>query len=949
MTNRYKAKEGGTMIPLRFQNGGSNLFLTMPDGGNVGSFPYSPMGLPEYQTGTNFGGVYDQTMADFNHNYSPGYPMMAEGGDTDMDDGDQTFYTNRMNTFIQKIRDAAERNLETAVMEQDQEQPMARYGMNMQDQSMNMYDPGNYGAFQKAANYTKGLANNALSGYVQRMGALGPNDYYYKEKNIYKDTSKEAPLGTQTFTDADGNESMISPEEAYNRANYAGMKREGGSLPRAQDGMSGVIEGTKEGARLVNKANDVKAAMMRRAPKEGIEDMWGGLAPADSDQEGEYINKYYATRQGPYPSYVKGNGIYDIAGYADDINNKLGVEAVSGVPYKAMPIMADPYGYMDQNQIDYMNQFEKANNEFYPNYSTNVGELMNFVPKEYLDPDNIMKKGGSLTKYQQDINSGQPGTTGTANNTAPTATQYKSTVINGVEYPVGPDGRVYGYTPQPSTGPYPNYQPQYNRYSGYNGYGRGRNLGVISKDKLTKDFREQMQAGSYGNPQLLGLSGIETRRAFDPGNRIKSMTFSYGQPIPGGRTTVNQPAANNSTPGKSSSTAPTGTNSNAPSTSVNPSVSNLTPEQKIQQATDFTFRPGQGPYNTTLDFPGLEKPRVGPWDVDNNIIGTPYPNKDQSTFNRDPNNTGGTLYSNIDPSYDDIDNISDLADKMYADQGYVKNSEGGWVPPETDPRGANYGKEDYPEDLVLPEAGKVVKGSDGNFYVKMPDGTIQKSIKREVLRKKTGFAKGGSLHKFMKKYQGDVGPSSVRDMTIADLPDDMDYIGNPFVMPESNNAPMEFKPYEMTDADRVRAVDAGTEYDQLESGDGMAPSFDVTTKRRKKRIGNPYKDLAAIDFATGLFNSRNAAVADTEMRNRSTASNMFNPMRDFEGDYDILSGDFRKGSRAAGGNDKFHSGFGTYAQMGGSMLDGLKEGDEVYLTEEQINDIVKRGGKLSYL
>jgi hypothetical protein len=98
-----------------------------------------------------------------------------------------------------------------------------------------------------------------------------------------------------------------------------------------------------------------------------------------------------------------------------------------------------------------------------------------------------------------------------------------------------------------------------------------------------------------------------------------------------------------------------------------------------------------------------------------------------------------------------------------------------------------------------------------------------------------------------------------------------------------------------------------------------------------------------------LFKSRDAAYADTEYRTRSQASNNFNPMRSTEGNYDILSGDFRRGKRAADGNDAFHSGFNTYAQMGGSMMDNLKEGDEVYLTEDQINQIIKRGGKLSYL
>ena len=79
------------------------------------------------------------------------------------------------------------------------------------------------------------------------------------------------------------------------------------------------------------------------------------------------------------------------------------------------------------------------------------------------------------------------------------------------------------------------------------------------------------------------------------------------------------------------------------------------------------------------------------------------------------------------------------------------------------------------------------------------------------------------------------------------------------------------------------------------------------------------------------------------------ASFNFNPIRSTEGNYGILSGDFMAGKKNADGNDAFHSGFNTYAQMGGSMMQNLKEGDEVYLTEEQIDQIIKRGGKLSYL
>jgi hypothetical protein len=50
MINRYKSKEGGTMIPLRFQNGGSNLFLRMPDGGTVGPILWDYLNTKQVQT-----------------------------------------------------------------------------------------------------------------------------------------------------------------------------------------------------------------------------------------------------------------------------------------------------------------------------------------------------------------------------------------------------------------------------------------------------------------------------------------------------------------------------------------------------------------------------------------------------------------------------------------------------------------------------------------------------------------------------------------------------------------------------------------------------------------------------------------------------------------------------------------------------------------------------------
>jgi len=1321
MINRYKSKEGGTMIPMRFQTGGSNLFLTMPNGGNVGPMGSSPMGLPEYRTGANYG-----------------YPFMQEGGGADMDGDDQSFYSGRMNTFIQKIRDAAEKNLETAIMEQDQQQPMAAYGMSMGSDPMNSYDPGNLGIFAKTADFMKNAGQGALSGYIQRMGALGPNDYYYKEKNIYKDKSKGAPLGTQTFTDADGNQSSISPEEAYNRANYAlYTKKHGGGLLRAKDGLTGVFAGVMD-PELYRRALEMGHESIEDYQKSG----WGYgkkhpqyKAPSYPSRvrindprtinatSGNPINPNVDLKSGDYHTGVIGDiaraareygvdpqeliamglqetnlgktdpnyghvlnyqdpanrgAAYDMAfaktqknkladekGYSNDevrriqTYNGLGtvypwteldyhgfpMKSIYGVPLTnaGINMVENPlYGkrimdlrdnvlknpknaeynqFLDKYNRDLANEEAVSQqqlgmydifNTFGPQYGNQFRDMLqgayndsinNSLNSEYIYPDGDLnlgysvpnldntrqrnaldrfnqgigyeqipyRNGGALKKFTGDedgsttgdnywsadekayldalpkaqrdaiISKGDKGreaytayrtandkpkasqqsttANNTGNNTANnTTTQQKTvtngpeviggngdpnmlynghnssnentTVINGVRYAVDPVTReVLGYNPQSSarTQNYDNYNP-YGAYNPYGEYGRmrGRNLGVISKNRLTPEFRENMLAGSYDNPQLLGVSEIKTRRAMDPGNRVKSITYSYGQPIPGGRTTINKSQPNSSTqtnsgsssttPGNANNPTPGSSSSTTPNTSVNPSVSTLTPEQKIQQAMDFTFRPGQGPYSTPIDFPGLEKPKVGPWadygddqpvpnvpgaipnvpTVTNNNTGYTPPAFDMNrSFGQISNNElnyfstegdmsnpdwrsqridnyGSTQYGSAKQVGDKWNNIkgkpvnddNDIGRKgltkdqvakeydkvpaplkdiamdhlfnassdpriftlaaagaiemndslMYKDN--PKLLEDAWAKNidlinqqyKDDPqaftsavndyrkiiyrKSRQKGKDQYGNDIDT----KSTTGQPGLQYNAWEGRTSNTGdyLDRTYFNPANGYTApqyfkkhGGALNKFIRRYD-DGGPLSVRDMSVADMP-----TTDEISMDEINQILGEdaFKPFEMTDADRIRAVDKGTEYEQLEPGDleGIAPAFDVTTKRKKKRIGNPEKDLAAINLATKFFKGRDAAYAETELRNRSQASQVFNPIRSTEGNYDILSGDFRRGKRAADGNDAFHSGFGTYAQMGGNMLQNLKEGDEVYLTEDQINDILKRGGKLSYL
>lgn len=1381
MINRYKSKEGGTMIPLRFQNGGSNLFLRMPDGGTVGPMGASPMGLPEYQTGANLGGVNEKTMQDFNHYYSQGFPMMQGGGDpnAEEEDEDTSFYSDRMNTFIQKIRDAAEKNLETAVMEQDQQQPMAAYGMSMGSDPMNSYDPGNLDAYAKNSNYLNRLSQNAVSGYIQRMGALGPNDYYYKEKNIYRDRP-----GVKKPTPPSQPPTSTYPQEPFrpNDPNYANnfgddllfTKRDGGSLPKAQTGLSGVLE------------NAMNLDVYKRALEMGHDDIdsyrksnWGYgkkhpqyKAPSYPSRvhindprtinatSGNPINPNVDLKSGDYHTGVIGEiaraareygqspqelmsialqesnlgktdsnyghvldyrdpqnrgAAYDMAfaktekdkeairlGYGND--ELLRRQAYNGygtvypwteLDYHGFP-MKSIYGVdLDNSGIDMKkhklygkrtldlernvlghpenaayNQFlDKYNrdlaneeavseqqigtynilNRFGPQYGNQFRDMMqgaysdsldNSAGTEYTYPDGNLnlgypipnldntrqrnaldrfnkgigyeqipyRDGGALTEYQQAVNSGQSGTvedpngvaaladkmyaeqgfikdanggwvkpetsqnppasvtannTGTGvtttNTTAPNGSQTiggngdpnmlydghnnstneNTTVINGVRYAVDPTTReVLGYNPQYPTGPqgYDNYNP-YGGYNPYAAYGsmRGRNLGVVSKNRLTKDFREKMLAGSYGNPQLLGISEIKTRRAMDPGNRIKSMTFSYNgnadntaNPSSSSNTT-NTANSTNQKPGNTASKNPS-----APSTPSNPAAYDMnrtfaqisdnekkyfategdfadrtkknwkdqkmvtsdmydTPEKvkaswdaKVMSnptkkamwdaysdmppalkdiAADHIFNSKSDPRIFTLaaagaiDMKDSRKYKDDPklleeaWNKNKDLVNQQY-NDDPQAFTESVSAHRNIIYSKL--RADDIptgefdpktgieikkpndwlstdpgpgvqynawsgrtNNTQDYLDKTYFDpaMGYVpyapptayaapvvsgipqppvvNSGVGNGVVTSPQNGGAQLSSQSISSNPSISEAYSTepndATGMGQNVRIlpstdellarlqSMPDNSVRQRLQqaynsgqlnpqqfnREL--KLAGFRDGGSLHRFISKYQQAIDsgqPGTVPNMDWS-LPSTDQMMTNYFNQGSDNKISFDGVggksiDYNLTN-DKVGEMDLGfknlsgdaitTNLDGTPKVDktGMGDGFDVESKTKKKRIGNPEKDLAAINFATNLYRGRDAAYADMELRNRSQASQVFNPIRSTQGNYGILSGDFMAGKKNADGNDAFHSGFGNYAQMGGSMMDNLKEGDEVYLTEDQINQIIKRGGKLSYL
>jgi hypothetical protein len=150
----------------------------------------------------------------------------------------------------------------------------------------------------------------------------------------------------------------------------------------------------------------------------------------------------------------------------------------------------------------------------------------------------------------------------------------------------------------------------------------------------------------------------------------------------------------------------------------------------------------------------------------------------------------------------------------------------------------------------------------------------------------------------------------------------------------------------MTDQQRIDVLDKGTEYDKSDDPNiwFVENPFNVKQKSKTKKKPSFNKMMRNMSAATAFFNQDERVANARKLSEASQASNVFNTAPSFYGNDIINSGKRMIGDGS--GIPVFNTG---YAQMGGSMLDSMKEGDEVYLTEEQINDILKRGGKLSYL
>lgn len=206
--NAYKV--GGSYIEefpqaQRLNWGPTNHFM-LQEGGDIPqqSQGMMPQGmLPKMQSGNGLNGIMTKTRQDMQHYYGGNYPMLQEGG-APPDQGSSNFYSDRVNTFLDKVRSRAYEALPQQVEESAlQEQEMAQYGYS----GANMYNPRNVGAY----------------------------------KNAYESTMKDSQMANQDFMQG------LNRHMDYNRyanmsqgkaaAQYGIAMKGGGELPQAKDGM----------------------------------------------------------------------------------------------------------------------------------------------------------------------------------------------------------------------------------------------------------------------------------------------------------------------------------------------------------------------------------------------------------------------------------------------------------------------------------------------------------------------------------------------------------------------------------------------------------------------------------------------------------------------------------------------------------------------------------------
>lgn len=1016
----------------KYANGGG-LFLTMPIGGSVPMGP-NPFGqLPQYQSGASAmmgdNGIIQRTIQDLNHYYGGRYPIMAEGGDMEDESGaTDSFYTNKVNGFIDRVRGRAQENLEKNLLQEamresrgddetkeysEEEMIMAARGMNFNPDYNSAYDPGNLNLFLKAYQAAPGI-NKGFQDFAKMNRIIQPTTTYQKVKHKFD----------------------LGLSDKFKEVNKEWLNRDGDTYDYSFE------EG---GTLLPIFQGDKGSSTYKRAIEEwmkGDSDYGGGLLSPEEQ------------------AYIDGLSVKHKREILDAMNAGAGPGKTNSEIVRAYSLQHPSYGKISSGTTT---QTGTANNTQVGTTGSNK-TITQPAPGTGTTTTTGAGAGNTTTTTGSGTTTSGTGTTtsgaGTTTNTGTTTTTTDGastnpfegftwyTDKNGNKFIITKDGQMYS--------PYEGGATSESVYAPWTPYGTtntGKSTyGISERNKLTPEFRKAMLSGRLNDIPLLGLPEIEYRKALFPKNRnkeIKSITWNYGKLA--GNPFADQAAG--TTPG--TQTTP-GTSTTTPGVTT-PKIDS----PAVQSGYDWTFRPGQGGYPPSggwqdmpaegpinpnaeagpLATPGTDEPGF----QSGYVPGSPeYPNVPgyQNTgkekdfleiakgldYNKilNPNvidilGTDANIHKSLGKldsgfNFTSIDAILDPSKPWNADTktpeqqadaiarhwyndlyNYQGNGIGTYVNRMPQPNDPTYQKllERAKQEVAKRSGSQAPSVSQQSTYVapnaetgmgnnvrvlpstaelmnrvkSIPDsgypegggggasyGNVKSRISRmldnprsfspmDVERelKLAGFRDGGSLDKFIKGYQGGGGVdwealqdqfNEDVDAGLADIgPIDPD-TGEPLTMPTTT----------MTDLDRVNAID------QKWFIDSPYNVKDELSRKKKKR--DPWKAIRNINLATSFFSQDERANADKQLRQATQASKRFTDVPSDWGDYNI-AGKYMgpEGARPYNANlNRVYNTMGNYMmQDGGSLYDSLKMGDEIYLTQGQIDELLKRGVKLSYL
>jgi hypothetical protein len=925
----------------------SRLFLQFNGGGPVGYTQGMAGQLPQYQDGADLNGVDMKTRQDFEHYYGGKYPILAEGGDTDTEDDEQSFYTNRVNNFIKTIQETAQKNLLKEVMREsqgeneekeytDEEVMHAAYGMNVNqrpDYGNSLYDPRNLDMFAKNK---IGDVKNAFKDFGQRT-ALIDREAAYNKKNGIPDTYTDIKSKFRTgMADIFKQKNPVYDNYTYGEMGYGGgldkyVGDENSSTTANSTGTGVTTDDKKDGFRT-QMINGKLYAIGPDGRLFGAEE-----AKKEEDVRFDYRNRNRLTKdfaqamqKGTYlDSKLLGPPIIEEKGWGPFKRNITTWQygKLSGDPYApnnngAAPGSTTVPGSTTQKKTT--GSQPDPNDPRIVSPGVKAAEDYTFRPGQ-----GGFAPSGGWQDYPGTMQIDQAGPRDTDGN--PAAGPFQSQYIPGsADYPNVPGAVGAGNVgPKPTTvlsqsQPQPNVDPSGNQLPP--GYTWDPTLNAVVSTTAA-NAAATASAAKANNRVVASSAPSYTPPAFDQA-RMENMigqneknSFATKQPTNSYSEDFRDQVVVGDQ-GMYSNDMKTAWATNAAKSGKKDIMDQFAdmPAPLKDIAGDQVFNSSKDPRQFMLAAAGVDKGYTGK--------GQPV----MSNFEYRQ-----WLRDNLDSLWN---SNKDLIKQQYADDPQAFTSS------VTDYRKVLYENIDGRNISKGPMTGVKTPGLQYNAWDKRSNDT-QNYIDQTYFNPANGYAapqyfqkEGGTIIPMF----GPGGPFSFTDMAEEDPEEGADY--GPIMDPSTGRALEAPSSTPMTNQQRIDVLDKGTEYDKSNDPNTwfVENPFNVTQKSKTKKKPSFNKMMRNMSAATAFFNQDERMANQRKLSEASQASNVFNTAPSFYGNDIINSGKRMIGDGS--GIPVFNTG---YAQMGGSMLDSMKEGDEVYLTEEQINDILKRGGKLSYL